>query len=68
MASNNTLLGSGVVKEKKVAKKENLSEGWPKRLYREDYPAGKVVPTLKEQEEHYKDGWVESPANIKKED
>ncbi len=70
MASNNSLLGSGIklkVEKKKPKTQKEIELGWPKRLYRKDCLTGKVVQTLPEQEKHIKNGWVESPSDLQTE-
>jgi len=66
MASNNQLLGSGVIVEKAIKVKKSAELGHPKRLYHENFPKGKRVETKPEQEEMLKLGWVESPRDIGK--
>jgi hypothetical protein len=66
-SKNQLLVPGGVVVEKALPTKAvNEELGWPKRLYHKDFPAGKVLQTLPEQNEYKEDGWVESPADISK--
>ena len=68
MVSKNNLLNSGIRHEReKLSIKDFEENGWPKRLYRKDFRAGKVFQTLIEQEEQFKEGWVESPADLPEE-
>jgi len=68
MVSKNQLLGLKVEVEVEKVKtsKLGIDPEAPKRLYRKDFPKGKVVDTWKEQDEYIANGWVESPADIDK--
>jgi len=66
MVSKNKLLGRKVKEEKAVKVKVDKDLGWPKRLYSKSNKAGKVFQTKAEQEEQFKLGWVESPADLLK--
>jgi hypothetical protein len=58
MASKNSLLGSGKDVVEEDSKEEMVK---PLKLYRKDFPEGRVYDTLEEQEMMKRKGWTERP-------
>lgn len=63
-ASNNTLLGSGKVE--KVEKKEKVNADGPVKLYRKDYPQGRVYKGAEVIEMMKRKGWKEKSVEVVK--